>query len=174
MALLYLLLPFAAQVIAMGIDEFYFHRRRFMPRWERLGHPLDTLLLLACLAIPLSVAITVTAFRIYVALAFLSCLAVTKDEWVHKQHCLAGEQWLHAVQFMLHPLTLLSTAVLWYVASLDHSLPGLAIKPFLGFGGSGASCHLLLTLQFLLTSGFLVYQVVYWNIYPPRSWKSQP
>jgi len=27
----------------MGVDEFYFHRRRGLPRWERLAHPLDTM-----------------------------------------------------------------------------------------------------------------------------------
>ena len=38
-----LYLPFAVQGLAILVDEFWFHHRRGLPRWERLGHPIDTL-----------------------------------------------------------------------------------------------------------------------------------
>ncbi|HWU42647.1 MAG TPA: hypothetical protein VN132_04380, partial [Bdellovibrio sp.] len=33
----------------MLIDEFFFHHKRGLPRWERIGHPLDTITVLTCL-----------------------------------------------------------------------------------------------------------------------------
>ena len=42
------LIPFVLQMLRMIGDEFYFHRRRTLPRWEWLGHPLDTLSVLLC------------------------------------------------------------------------------------------------------------------------------
>jgi len=47
---LLILLPFIVQTLVIMIDEFYFHVRRGLPKWERLGHPLDTLTVLACFA----------------------------------------------------------------------------------------------------------------------------
>ncbi len=44
----FLAVPFALQGLAILVDEFYFHRRRGLPIWERWGHPLDTLSLLIC------------------------------------------------------------------------------------------------------------------------------
>jgi hypothetical protein len=43
-----LILPFVAQGLAIAVDEFYFHRKRGLPRWERVGHPVDTFSVLLC------------------------------------------------------------------------------------------------------------------------------
>jgi 2-polyprenyl-6-hydroxyphenyl methylase/3-demethylubiquinone-9 3-methyltransferase len=107
------LLPFALQGLAMGADEFGFHRMREVPRWEWAGHLLDTAVFLACLALPLALAPTGAHLRLYGALAAVSCLLITKDEWVHKRLCTALEHWTHAVLFILHPLVLLATAWMW-------------------------------------------------------------
>ncbi len=40
---IFLFIPFALQTCCMAVDEVHFHRQRGLPRWERLGHPLDTL-----------------------------------------------------------------------------------------------------------------------------------
>jgi hypothetical protein len=40
---IFLFIPFALQMCCMAVDEVHFHRQRGLPRWERLGHPLDTL-----------------------------------------------------------------------------------------------------------------------------------
>ncbi len=53
-----LLAPLAVQGIAMAVDELHFHRRRGLGRWERLGHPLDTLTVLACIGWTLAVTPT--------------------------------------------------------------------------------------------------------------------
>lgn len=45
---LFLFIPFPLQMICMAVDEAHFHRWRGLPRWERLGHSLDTLTVLAC------------------------------------------------------------------------------------------------------------------------------
>jgi hypothetical protein len=36
------LLPLVELGLAILLDQFYFHFARGLPRWERLGHPLDT------------------------------------------------------------------------------------------------------------------------------------
>ncbi|MEW6127572.1 MAG: hypothetical protein AB1757_11095 [Acidobacteriota bacterium] len=161
----YLLIPFALQMLAMAFDEFYFHWRRKLPRWERLGHPLDTLTVLICWLFLLLVRPSPTAVGIYAGLAIFSCLFVTKDEWVHKQVCEASENWLHAVLFILHPLMLLSAALLWgelHVDTSNYSLFNLI--RYEGFESSffvGNTC---------LTMLFGVYQLVYWNLL----WKPHP
>src|SRR5262245_66006812 len=45
---IFLFFFFPLQMIFIAVDEIHFHRRRGLPRWERLGHPLDTLTVLAC------------------------------------------------------------------------------------------------------------------------------
>ena len=39
---------FGTQAALMMVDELHFHRRRGLPRWERIGHPLDTATVLVC------------------------------------------------------------------------------------------------------------------------------
>jgi hypothetical protein len=77
----------------------------------------------------------------YVALALLSCLFVTKDEPVHARLCGPGEQWLHALLFVLHPVVFLCYALLW----------------------RDGGYRWVMVAQLLLTAGFGVYQVVYWS-----------
>jgi 2-polyprenyl-6-hydroxyphenyl methylase / 3-demethylubiquinone-9 3-methyltransferase len=131
-----LVVPLALQAVAMAVDEGWFHRRRGLPRWERIGHPLDTLTIALCLGWLLIAG----PDAVYVALAVGSTLFVTKDEWVHARHCSPGEQWLHAVLFALHPVVLAMFALLWW---------------------QGATT--ILAVQLALVLAFGVYQVVYWN-----------
>jgi len=100
--------PLVLQGIAMLVDEAWFHRRRGLPRWERIGHPLDTLTIVACLAWLLAGG----GLGGYVVLAVGSTLFVTKDEPVHAKLCSGGEQWLHAVLFALHPVVLAAFVML--------------------------------------------------------------
>lgn len=142
------LLPFALQGLAMGVDEFGFHRRRPVSRWEWLGHVLDTLVFLGCLGCPLLVPPGPPQVRFYAALAAGSCLLITKDEWVHRRRCSGGEQWLHAVLFILHPVVLIATACLWLGGG---ALPGLPLPP-------PGLARAMLLLQGLLVAGFLALQ----------------
>src|SRR5690606_8631765 len=80
----------------MLVDEFLFHRRRGLPRWERIGHPLDTLTVLIPVALTTVFPPTAAFTGAFLAMALFSCLFVTKDEWIHARHCAPGEQWLHA------------------------------------------------------------------------------
>jgi hypothetical protein len=114
MKLLYL--PFVLQGACMVVDEFYFHERRGLPLWERVGHPLDTLTVFICFLYLLVGASNVT---IYVALAAFSCLFITKDEFIHTDICTGTEQWLHALLFVLHPLSFLSAYYLWMQGELQ-------------------------------------------------------
>jgi hypothetical protein len=121
----------ALQGLLMLVDEFWFHRRREIPRWERIGHPLDTITVLV--------------------LAIVSCLFVTKDEWVHARICVPGEQWLHALLFLLHPALFVAVWFLWKQGEVGW-----------------------IALQTAVTFGFLCWQILYWNgPWAPKSPRSR-
>ena len=143
-----LLLPVALQALAMSVDELVFHRQRGLPRWERIGHPLDTLTAAVCYAWLVAVpASSPTALGVYLGLCGFSCLFITKDELVHAKRCKPLEIWLHALLFVLHPLVFLAFGLLWY--SGGHAI--------------------LLRAGLALTLGLLVYQALYWNWYRASS-----
>lgn len=129
------------QGVAMVVDEAVFHRRRDLPRWERIGHPLDTLTIVICLGWTLVAAPSSTTLGVYIGLAAFSTLFVTKDEFVHAKLCSGGEQWLHAVLFVLHPIVLFAFGGLWWYG---HTTP--------------------LVAQLIVTVAFMTYQVVYWCV----------
>lgn len=149
-------LPAVLLALLMAVDEIFFHRRRALPRWERIGHPLDTLTVVSCYAVVLALEPRGMAPLLYAGVAFFSCLFVTKDERVHHAHCAAGEHWLHAVLFMLHPLALVGAAALWVMPRLNEW--GLTV--------SASELRLARTLlwgQAAATLAFGLYQGVYWN-----------
>ena len=132
---------FASQAAFMLVDEFYFHRRRRLPLWERVGHPLDTLTVLLCYALTLLTSPSDAAIGGYVAAAVFSCVFVTKDEFMHAKLCTPVEHWLHAVLFVLHPVVLTFVGFLWVQG--EH--------------------RVLLTVQAAVTFAFGIYQTAYWN-----------
>ncbi len=137
-----LLIPALLQMGAMFFDEFVFHRKRGLPKWERLGHPLDTLSAIACYAwLAFRPPASPHALAVYVALCLFSCLFITKDEFIHAQVCEPTEMWLHALLFVLHPIVFLGFGVIWYF--------GLA--------------PVVVKVELLLSVGLLVHQLVYWS-----------
>jgi hypothetical protein len=149
-----LFIPFILQMIVIGIDEVVFHLKRGLPKWERIGHPLDTLSVLACLLFVQWVPYTALTLKWYVGLALLSCLLVTKDEFVHKHHCPAAEQWLHALLFINHPITLAATALMW---------PSLHGAESVSWISSSSLFSPFLLVQSLSILAFFLYQAIYWN-----------
>ncbi len=153
-----ILLPFLAQMLIISFDEFYFHIRRGLPKWERLGHPLDTLTVLACFSFVLFVPYSSFFLKVYIALSIFSCVFVTKDEFVHKECCPASEQWLHALLFINHPIVLTSAGLLWPLVN-KAAVPEWmgSLIPF---------ADLLRSILFIQTGCvalFLTYQTLYWN-----------
>ena len=140
MTVLLAAIPFGLQGLATLVDELYFHRRRGLSQWERIGHPLDTLTVLGCYAVALALPLILASLWVYVAFAVFSCLFVTKDEIVHAKYCEPLEHWVHALLFVLHPIVLASMAFLW--------LNGV---------------RTLMLVQGLLTLAFGLYQTFYWN-----------
>jgi hypothetical protein len=136
-----LLLPPLLQMLAMLADEGICHQRRGLPRWERLGHPLDTLSVAGCYGWLVATSPGSHALAIYVGAAAFSCLLVTKDEFVHARVCGAFESWLHATLFVLHPVVFLAFGFIWW--SGEH--------PW------------LIRAQLAATLAFGIYQLVYWN-----------
>lgn len=128
--------PFILQGFIMVLDEFYFHERRGLPRWERWGHPLDSL----SVALTLGVLIWGNSETLFKTLGLFSCLFITKDEFIHKEKCSGPEQWLHSLLFILHPLTFLAAYLLWKEGE---------------FSG--------IKLQFFLILTFMFYQIFRWS-----------
>ena len=159
------IIPFILQGVVIFFDEVFFHIKRGLPKWEQLGHPLDTLTVLLCMAFVIWVPFSKTALIVYIALAIFSTLFVTKDEFVHKEHCCAREQWLHAVLFTLHPITLASAGFIWPVIQqvpVENWILSWLDKPH--------ALSLFLYGQFVAMSFFFLYQIVFWNII----WKGAP
>lgn len=162
---IYALIPFLLQSFVILLDEGIFHYRRGLPLWERIGHPLDTLSLLICLGIVLFLPFNSTNLKIFGFFAVLSCLMVTKDEFVHKHHCSGSENWLHALLFILHPITLAIAGMIWprlqgspVPAWLAAWLDNPAALGYCLYGFTG------------LIFGFFLYQIIFWNIL----WKNSP
>ena len=152
------LLPFIAQALVMFFDEFYFHVRRGLPKWERIGHPLDTLTVLVCMGYVIWVPFSTTTLIVYVLLAAFSSIFVTKDEFVHHEHCPASEQWLHALLFTLHPITLGFAGFIWPVVQ------GIEVTPWIAqWLDNPPALHNFLLMQFGAMSLFFLYQIVFWN-----------
>lgn len=159
------LVPFGLQILAMIFDEGYFHIRRGLPKWERIGHPIDTLSVLSCMGFILFAPFSSTTLIVYICLASLSSILVTKDEFVHKEHCPASENWLHAILFTLHPITLTCAGFIWPVVQ------GIEVAPWITrWLDNPAQLRLFLQIQFGATALFLLYQIIFWNIV----WKDKP
>jgi hypothetical protein len=135
------------QGLAILFDEFYFHHRRGLPKWERLGHPLDSLTVLVCFAFLIFFEPSEFNLWMYAGLAVFSCVFVTKDEAVHLKHCTAAENWLHSILFILHPLVFIAAGMLWYSQSANS----------------------LLVIQTFVLVAFLIYQIGYWNFYAKQN-----
>lgn len=132
---------FAAHSGLLVSDEMFYHRRRILKRWERIGHPLDTLTFLLPAGLTLLFDPTGTARTVYIVLAVISSLFITKDEWQHHALCPAAEQWLHAVLFVIHPVTLWMLFQLWT--------------------GGG---HILQYVFVIAAAGMFLHQLIYWNV----------
>jgi 2-polyprenyl-6-hydroxyphenyl methylase / 3-demethylubiquinone-9 3-methyltransferase len=142
MIIVYCMIPIVLQGVTMVIDEGWFHRKRGLPRWERIGHPLDTLTIVLCLAWLLATTPeSPAAVPVYVGLAVFSTLFITKDEAIHAGRCSPGEHWLHAVLFVLHPIVLAAFAYLWWIGAIG-----------------------LLMGQLGIAIAFMAYQVIYWSL----------
>lgn len=147
-------IPFALQLVVILLDEALFHVKRHLPRWERIGHPLDTLTVIACFAFVWLVPYESSRIGWYIALAVFSTLFVTKDEFVHKEHCPAAEQWLHAILFVNHSIVLALLGLIW---------PHLHNNQIFTFLPPVHQLNILIASQLIGSICFCLYQVLYWN-----------
>lgn len=151
-------IPFIVQTLLITFDEFFFHIKRNLPRWERIGHPLDTLSVLAICIFVLIAPYSSVNLKWFIALSVFSCLLITKDEFVHKHHCPASEQWLHAVLFVNHPILLASLGFCW---PLFHGQEPVSwMKNWLI---PSQELTVLLIIQTVAIGVFFLYQIIYWN-----------
>ncbi len=124
----------------MLVDEFYFHHKRGLGKWESWGHPIDSFLFLSCFLYAYFFSYSKENEMFFWILSILSCLIITKDEFIHAKQSSAPENYLHAFLFILHPLALL---VLYRFWSLENSF--------------------FILIQILIITFFMLYQILYWN-----------
>lgn len=141
-----MLSAFLLQGLILFVDEFFFHRHRGLPTWEIIGHPLDSLSVVACFAFLYFFDYSATTFVIYLVLAVFSCVLITKDEFIHTAQATAQENWLHSLLFILHPIPLISAGWLW-MASTE--------KPTFALMGT-------------FVFSFMLYQIGYWGFYAKK------
>jgi 2-polyprenyl-6-hydroxyphenyl methylase/3-demethylubiquinone-9 3-methyltransferase len=109
-----LAVPFvAAQAALMFVDERAFHRARGLGEWESWGHVADSAFFALALSPAALFAPAPGAVLAYAALAIVSTVLVTKDEWIHSDECTGSEQWIHALLFALHPCVFIAVGALW-------------------------------------------------------------
>lgn len=135
------MIPFGLQAVVMFIDEFYFHRKRGLPKWEKIGHPLDSLTVFICYLYLSMQSQSLNHLMIYIGLCSFSCLFITKDEFVHSELCEAKENWLHSLLFVLHPVTFFCAGIIWFF-DLNETL--ILIQPW-------------------IILAFAIYQFLYWS-----------
>ena len=155
-----LLLPLVAQGLASLVDEFYFHCARGLPRWEHLGHPLDTFTVLAPIlwqgfSLPSQGNLTV-----YIVAAAFSRLFVIKDEFVHADVYAPAEHVNDALLFVMYPLAFAALALLWRL----YYAPAGAIVWLEQVRGLASA----LPIQAAILTLYMFYQAVYWNLF----WKA--
>ena len=155
---LLIIVPFLLQTLFMTLDEWYFHIPRGLPKWERIGHPLDTLSVLLCYGFIQWVPYSLSNIKWFIGLGILSCLMITKDEFVHKHHCPASEHWVHAILFINHPILLTTLGLSWPVLH-QREVPTW-IASWLNYPDILSK---ILYAQTTLIFVFLLYQIIYWN-----------
>lgn len=126
------------QGFLMTVDEFYFHHKRGLKKWERVGHPIDTFLFLLCFVYTLTFPPSeLLGFGI---LSILSTLIITKDEFIHTEECEGTENFLHAFLFILHPLALMGLFFAWKL-----------------------QLNQIIMIQTGIIGSFMLYQIIFWN-----------
>lgn len=152
--------------LLMSIDEFYFHHKRKLPRWERIGHPVDTAFFLGCFWVVLFLPMTNSTMILFFILAILSSLIIIKDEFIHTKCCNITEQYLHALLFVFHPILLVLLFLTWpsftssYFSSFEKLQSNL-LKNVVYF-------------QFISAALFFFYQIIFWNfIYKDKQYVSK-
>jgi len=157
-----LFIPFFLQALIIFIDEFYFHIKRGLPKWEKIGHPLDTLSILILFVFCYMKPFSTHNLKTFIFLGLFSSLFVTKDEWIHKDSCEKKEMWLHALLFIHHPIVIASLGFLW---------ADLYGNSFIDFSISKTLISQFILSQIILIFGFMSYQIIYWNFLCPKKQK---
>ncbi len=141
-----MLSAFMLQGIILFIDEFFFHRKRGLPLWEIVGHPLDSLSVAGCYAFLYFFDYSPVTMTFYLLLAVFSCVLITKDEFIHTENASTQENWLHSLLFILHPVPLMGAGLLWM---------GSVEKPTFALMG-------------IFVFSFMIYQIGYWGFFAKK------
>ncbi len=153
----YLLLsPLVAQGLASLVGEFYFHFARGLPRWEHLGHPLDTFTVLAPILWQGFSLRSQDNLTVSIVAAAFSCLFVIKNKFAHTDVSAPAEHVNYALMFVLYPLVFAALALLWPF----YHAPAGAIVWLEQFRGLESA----LPIQSSILTLYMIYQAVYWNL----------
>ena len=160
MALAFLLAPFLLFSAVLSVDEMYYHRKRGLPKWERVGHPIDALasaFAWAWIALNDYNPNDPTNLYVYIGLVAFACFLSTKDEWIHSELCPPGEQWMHSMMFMLNPTHFFVGGFIWVCAPAALSTP---VGPW---QESAQMLYLLIPIYAISNFFVAISNFVYWH-----------
>ena len=136
------LLLFTVFLSLHALDERLCHGGRGLSRVERAGRVADLLLWLALHGLVIFAVFTPARGALYAGLATGALLFMTRDEW-RGRTCPPREAGLHALQYLLSPVLLLTLGAMWPVIDgvstvvgwmLPLSLDGLRLLVWLQAG----------------------------------------
>lgn len=153
--------PFMLQGLVFFWDE-QLHKKRGLPLWEIVGHPLDTFFTLSFFLFIVRVPFSAYNSLLLLSLGIISCFSNSKDEFIHSQICTPLEMWLHSLLFMLHPILLIWGGLWWYLFSFDSPQ---ALQIFGLERNTLVQIQFYLYIQVVLIASVLLYQIGYWGFY---------
>jgi hypothetical protein len=122
---------FAVYGLILFIDEFAFHRRKGLA--ERRSQALDTFWMAACAGVVSFVEYGDMPRLVFGGLSLISMIWMTRNQFEHARHATPGEHYLHSLQFVLHPILLITLMAVWQF--IDGA--GLVVGMVLPFSTGG-------------------------------------
>lgn len=128
------------------LDEYILHKRREFSQKEINNGIIDALLFLSTVGMTLFTTYTLFLGKLYIVLAFLSCLSIIKNEFFYENLC-KQERLVHALLYIFHPLILFAFYTSWKENFFTTNLNYWMLQ--LGY--------------FALGFKALTYHIIYWN-----------
>jgi hypothetical protein len=156
------LLLFTVFLSLHALDEHFCHRERALSRTERAGRLGELLLWLTLHGLVIFAVFTPALGALYAALATSTLLFLTRHEW-RGRVCTPREAGLHALQYLLSPVLLLTLGAMWPVIDGVSTIVGWMLP--LSLDG----LRLLVWLQASLLALALAYEWRAWRRATPAA-----
>lgn len=154
---LFISLTTTLHALVFFYDEYILHKKRVLSQKEVNSGLIDGLLFLSTVAMTLFTTYTKQLGYLYIALGFLSCLAILKHELFLPSDISPKERLVHAILYVLHPLILYAFYTSWKM----------------NFFATNLTYWMLQLGYFALGFKAISYHVIYWNYIYERNPKNR-